>query len=89
MPDLPDTCGQKPYPERYSCGLKNFPDTGGPGLKLVLKMGLKNWNTNIRLQTSDRGKWTIFPDVPLAPFQCNDPKSPVPFTFQLAFLETF
>ena len=59
------------------------------GLKLVLKMGLKNWNTNIRLQTSDREKWTTFPEVALAPFQCNDPKSPVPFTFQLAFLETF
>ena len=59
------------------------------GPEIGLKMGLKNWNTNIRLQTSDREKWTTFPDVPLAPFQCNDRKSPVPFTFQLAFLETF
>ena len=59
------------------------------GPEIGLKMGLKNWNTNIRLETSDREKWTTFPDVPLAPFECNDPKSPVPFTFQLAFMETF
>ena len=24
MPDSPDTCGRKPYPERKSCGFKNI-----------------------------------------------------------------
>ena len=24
MPDTPDTCGRKPYPERKSCGFKNI-----------------------------------------------------------------
>ena len=37
------------------------------GLKLVLKMALKKWNTNFRLEYSVREKRTTFSDVPLLP----------------------
>jgi len=54
-------------------------------------MGLKKWNMNFRLEHPDRENTTTFSDVPflLENFNWNDPKSGVPFPFQLDFPETF
>ena len=55
-------------------------------LKLVSKMVLKKWKNKKQTNIT-----TTFSDVPLLPeiFYWNDPKSPVPFTLQPDFPETF
>ena len=67
------------------------PRNDSEGLKLVPKMALKKWNTNFLLENSLREK-----GLPFQKFHCfrkfytwNDTKSPVPFTFQPGFPETF
>ena len=54
-------------------------------------MALKKWNTNFLLEYSIRKNRTTFSDVPLLSeiFRWKDPKSRVPFTFQLDFPEIF
>ena len=68
---------------------KSDPFTGNDreGLKPVLKLTLKKWNTNFRLEYSARKNKTTFSDVSLLLqiFRWNDPKSRVPFTFQPDF----
>ena len=69
----------------------HLPKYGREGLKLVSKMGFKKWNTNFRLEHSDRENRTTFSDVPLLPeiFHRNDPKRSAPLTFQPGFPQTF
>ena len=64
---------------------------GRQGLRLELKMVLKKWNTNFRLEHSVRKNRTAFPDVPSLPesSRWNDPKSRAPCSFQLDFPENF
>ena len=64
---------------------------GREGLRLELKMVVKKWNSNFRLEHSVRKNRTVFSDVPLLPesSRWNNPKSRVPCTFQLDFPETF
>ena len=68
-----------------------FTEYGREGLKLVSKMAFTKWNTNFRLEHSDRENRTTFSDVPLLPeiFHRNDPKRSAPLTFQLGFPQTF
>ena len=60
-------------------------------LELVSETALKKWNTNFRLEHSDRESGTTFVDVALLLefFRRNDPKSHVLFTFQPDYPETF
>ena len=53
----------------------HVPENDCEGLKLVSKMALKKWNTNFRLEHSDRKNRTTFSEVPLLPeiFHWNDP----------------
>ena len=62
-------------------------ENGREGLKLVLKVALKKWITNFRLEYSIRINRTTFSDVSLLPeiFRWEDPKSGVPFTFEPDF----
>ena len=64
-------------------------ENGREGLKLVSKMALRKWNTNFRLEYFVRKNRTTFSDVPLLQeiFRWEDPKSRVPFTFELDFPE--
>ena len=65
----------------------HLPENDREGLKPVLKLTLKKWNTNFRLEYSARKNKTTFSDVSLLLqiFRWNDPKSRVPFTFQPDF----
>ena len=69
----------------------HLPENDSEGLKLVSKMALKKWNTNLPLKYSVRKNRTTFSDVPLLPeiFRWKDPKGRVPFTLQPDFPETF
>ena len=69
----------------------HLPENGREGLKLVSKMALKKWNTNLRLEYSIWKNKTTFSDVPLLPefFRSKDPKSRVPFTSQPDFPQIF
>ena len=64
-------------------------ENGREGLKLVSKVASRKWNTNLRLEYFVRKNRTTFSDVPLLPeiFRWVDPKSRVPFTFELDFPE--
>ena len=52
----------------------HLPENDCEGLKLVSKMALKKWNTNFRLEHSERKNRTTFLEVPLLPeiFHWND-----------------
>ena len=69
----------------------HLPENDREGLKPLLKLTLKKWNTNFRLEYSARKNRTTFSDVSLLPhiFRWNDPKSRVPFTFQPDFPDNF
>ena len=69
----------------------HLPENDREGLKPVLKLILKKWNTNFRLEYSARKNRTTFSDVSLLPqiFRWNDPKSRFPFTFQPDFPDNF
>ena len=70
----------------------HLPKNNLEGLKLVSKMDLKKWDSNVRLEYSVRKNKPTFSDAPLLSeiFRWKDPKSCVPFNFQSAdFPETF
>ena len=69
----------------------HLPRNDREGLKLVLKMALKKWNTNFCLEYSIPKNRHTFSDASFFPeiFRWNDPTSRVPFTFQPGFTETF
>ena len=59
------------------------------GLKLLSKIALKKWNTNFRLEHSERKKQDYLFGNSVAPgnFQLDETKNSVSFTFQLDFPE--
>ena len=77
----------------FTIGTNQFhlPKNNREDLNLVSKMAFNKWNMDFCWEYTIQTNRTTFPDVPLLPeiSRWNDPKSRVPFTFQLDFPEKF